>query len=162
MTKYKAATDELEIGQRISPFGTVTDIRQTDKDIFAVTFESGRTRNFRQKTKWWVDDPEPEKETEMVSHRRRSPSDTNPLGAREPELEDYIRQYDDARKAVTNALQNARTLAPTNIDQATLFLHEATVQAQLAQAASGMATAVATRGQAVEIRVTDNDPVGYS
>lgn len=153
----KVFTEELEIGQRIRPFGVIADMFLASPDVYTVTFNSGKTKNFRRRTRWWVDPPETEneKETNMVSHRRpKAAHETNPLGEREPELEDYVRKYETARQAAEKALSDARLIA-MNPEQATLFLHEATVQAQLAQAASGMATAMATRGQAVEIRVAE-------
>jgi hypothetical protein len=133
---------EFKEGDKVPPFGRVIQIWDIGEKYSVIEFD-GRVqmRELKTNRNWYVQRAENVGEIEMVSHRRR-PSDTDPgLPSEELPMQAYVQEYAERVRAADKALADARLIAH-DPDQATLFLHESTVQAQLAQAAATMATAV--------------------
>lgn len=166
----KLRTYELEPGMVLRPFGTIIAIEEMGEaeDKYLAHFASGKSKTLRRNTKWWVDVPLPnEKDSDMVSHRRRNPNpheyveDRPFLPPMVPENDlpvahyaENFQRYADAAQAAVDA---ARAVSASNPDGAVLYLHEATVQASLAQGHATMAAAMATKGAGVELRVAETE-----
>lgn len=126
------------------------------EDKYLVYFDSGKTKTFRRNTKWWVEPPQDERETEMVSHRRRPGSYTQELNVvADLPVAHYAENFQRHADAAEKAVKDARLASATNPEGAVLFLHEATVQAALAQGHATMANAMATKGASIELRAVD-------